>query len=175
VFNPDKHHRRSIRLQEYDYSQDGAYFVTICTSDRACIFGEVIDGTMYLNDAGRIVRAAWDETPDHHPWALLDAFVLMPNHVHGIIVLDGDSLRAGHRPAPTVKRSSLPDIIRAFKSFSAHKVNAARHTPGVPMWQRGYYEHIIRNEQTLNAMRQYIAHNPANWPADTENLHPIRS
>src|SRR5438094_6505812 len=101
MFDPDKHHRRSIRLQDYDYSQDGAYFVTICAFDHVCVFGEITDGIMRLNDAGVIVRAAWDDLPRHYPHVVLDAFVIMPNHVHGIIVIEGESIRADLRLSPT--------------------------------------------------------------------------
>ena len=86
-FDPDKHHRRSIRLKGYDYSQAGAYFVTICTKDRGCLFGEIIDGEMVLNPFGEVVQACWDDLPRHYPHVELDAFVIMPNHLHGIIII----------------------------------------------------------------------------------------
>ena len=156
-YDPRKHHRRSIRLPGYDYAQPGAYFVTICTHGRACLFGRVVDGEMRLNDAGRIVQASWDDLPNHYPHVQLDAFVTMPNHVHGIIILMDE---------PTTKRHPLSEIVRAFKSFSSRRINQLRGTPGTRTWQRNYYEHIIRNEGDLRRIRAYIANNPAKWFKD---------
>ena len=189
-FEPDKQHRRSIRLREYDYTQAGAYFVTTVTKDRMCLFGEIVNGKIWLNDGGRIIQAAWDELPDHYPGVECDAFIVMPNHVHGIIVLVKDggirgngvgaglkpaqsglrptiAPRAGLKPAPT--QHGLPEIIRAFKTFSGRRINALRNTTGVPVWQRNYYEHIIRGESELTRIREYIANNPMQWELDREN------
>lgn len=189
-YDPEKHHRRSIRLKGYDYSQPGAYFVTIVTQDRACLFGEVVDGEMRLNELGEIVAWTWRDLPNHVPNVALDAFVVMPNHVHGIIVsIDAPNapapVGAGSEPAPTqpipgpfnepipggiaAKRYALPEIVRQFKTFSARRINERRGTPGGPVWQRNYYEHIIRNEESLNQIRQYIANNPLQWALDREN------
>ncbi len=358
AYDPEKHHRRSIRLKGYDYTQPGAYFITICTHGRECLFGEIIDGEMHLNEAGQIVVQTWQDLPNHVPNVQLDAFVVMPNHVHGIIIITeraggigaglkparttmgpgsaadsgstpgpgsaggagstagpgsvgAGSVGAGSEPAPTTTtapgsaagsgpttgpgsaagsgpatapgsaagsgpttgpgsaagsdpttapgptagsgptagagsamgsgraaapdsaagsgraaapdsaagsgptaapdsaagsgpttapgstpgsgpvgagsepaptaptepaptaptRSSygLPEIVRQFKTFSARRINELRGTPGTPVWQRNYYEHIIRNESSLNRIRQYIAENPARWDADPEN------
>ncbi|MGQ9925797.1 MAG: transposase [Chloroflexaceae bacterium] len=182
-YDPYKHHRCSIRLKGYDYTQAGAYFVTICTQDRACLFGEVVDGEMRLNDAGQIVQTAWDELPNHYPNVELDEFVVMPNHVHRIIVIVGagavgagavgaSAVGAGLKPAPTipVKRHGLAEIVRALKTFSARRINETRRTPGVPVWQRNYYEHIIRDDDSLDRIRQYILDNPLRWLEDRE--HP---
>jgi REP element-mobilizing transposase RayT len=258
TYDPEKHHRRSIRLKGYDYTQPGAYFITICTHGRECLFGEIIDGEMHLNEAGQIVVQTWQDLPNHVPNVQLDAFVVMPNHVHGIIIITdhaggigagfkparttmgpgsaggagsttgpgsaagsgfaagpgstmgsgfaagpgstmgsgfaagpgstmgsgfaagpgptagSGAVGAGSEPAPTEPgptRSSygLPEIIRQFKTFSAPRINELRGTPGTPVWQRNYYEHIIRNESSLNRIRQYIAENPARWDADQEN------
>ncbi len=98
-YNPDIHHRRSIRLKGYDYSQAGAYFVTVCAKDRACLFGKVVDGWMRLNDAGRIVQATWDGLPFHYGGVEIDEFVVMPNHVHGIILLTDRDVGADFKPA----------------------------------------------------------------------------
>lgn len=194
------HHRRSIRLCGYDYAQAGAYFVTICARDKACLFGDVVEGEMRLGDAGRIVDNTWNDLPHHYVQVDLDAFVIMPNHIHGIIVINnvgagfkparpgtpaqsgaqpesesGAGFKpatewAGFKPAPTMtKRHGLPEIVRAFKTFSARKINALRNTPGTPVWQRNYYEHIARNESELDRIRQYIADNPANWDRDRED------
>ncbi|MFH1709071.1 MAG: transposase [Planctomycetota bacterium] len=218
-YDPARHHRSSIRLQGYDYARTGAYFVTICTKDRACLFGAIVDGGMALNDDGRMAQEVWGELPGHYPHMAMDAVTVMPNHIHGIIILTapvgaglqpalfttppvGAGLqpalmptaekRAGFKPAPTittttdtanivagmqpgpamdtnVKRHSLSEIIRAFKTFSASRINQRRHTPGIPAWRRNYHEHIIRDDGSLNRIREYIANNPAQWGLDREN------
>lgn len=182
--DPEQHARRSLHLQGYNYSQAGAYFVTICTHNRKCLFGEVVGGEMRINSSARIVQVCWDDLPRHYGRVELDAFVIMPNHVHGIIVLaDPEDVgagfkpahptRAGLKPAPTsskgLKRHGLPEIVRAFKTFSAHHINRMRYTTGMPVWQRSYYEHVIRNEETWTRIRQYIADNPKQWETDPEN------
>jgi REP element-mobilizing transposase RayT len=164
------HHRRSLRLKGYDYARPGAYFVTICAQDRTYLFGNVVDGQMRLNEFGRIVREAWDDLPNHYPNVEMDAFVIMPNHIHGIIVFVGAGLKpAPTNPAPT-KNHGLPEIVRALKTFSARRINQLRGTPGVPVWQRNYYEHIIRTEQALHAIRCYIVDNPMRWHRDRYNF-----
>jgi len=195
AYGPKKHHRRSIPLEGYDYAQGGAYFVTVCAQAHLCLFGEIIAGEMRLNDWGRIVADTWRDLADHYPYVLLDAFVVMPNHVHGIIVLTDpvgagfkpaptdsaaddwtpagfvptDAAGAGLKPAPTRKRHGLAEIVRAFKTFSARRINQRRGLRGAPLWQRNYYEHIIRNDVALNRIRQYIADNPRSWATDMEN------
>ena len=175
-YDPEKHHRRSIRLKGYDYAQPGAYFVTICTQHRACLFGAVVDGEMRLNELGRIVRDEWLKTAKLRPRVVLDEFVVMPNHVHGIImVVDDDGGRGTLQRAPTIERfgkstsDSIPTIVRLFKSATTRRINQHRGTPGTLVWQRNYYEHIIRNEQTLNRIRRYIVENPLRWHLDREN------
>jgi putative transposase len=278
-FDPERHRRRSMRLKGYDYSQAGAYFVTICTQGRACLFGEVVDGEMRLNDAGRMVVAEWERLPALFPNVVLDAFVVMPNHIHGIVILtdpaddatDGataigatisgattggaatggattrvaptrvgddanpvgaglvpapstmagddadsvgaglvpapstmaggnaDSVGAGLVPAPSVPAQSVPapstpapstpapsapapstptptlgDVIGAFKSrVTVEYIRGVKTFGWTPfdrrLWQRNYYEHIIRNEETLNCIRRYIAENPIRWAFDREN------
>lgn len=173
--NPERHHRRSIRLSGYDYTRAGAYFVTICTWGRACLFGNVIDETMQLNDVGRAVLMCWEQIPRHFPRVELDEFVVMPNHVHGILVLAVDTDRGTACRAPTMERfgkpvaRSLPTIVRSFKSAASKRVNELVGVSGAPIWQRNYHEHIIRNEQALNAIRQYIQDNPSQWALDGEN------
>ncbi len=171
-FNPDSHHRRSIRLKEYDYSQPGAYFITICTKNRECLFGEIVDGGMELNDLCKIVVECWEDLPNHYPYIELDTFVIMPNHIHGIIVRY-DDVGAGLKPAPTKKRHGLHEIIRALKTFSSRRINLIRNTVGTPVWQRNYYEHIIRNEKSLFEIRQYIINNALLWADDEENPNNI--
>ena len=168
--------RRSIRLPGFDYAQPGAYFVTICTWDRACVLGQVVNDEINLSQAGRVVQATWEDLPRHFPHVRLDAWIVMPNHVHGIIVLtdpDDMPVGAGFKPAPANNsgspRHGLPEIVRAFKTFSSRRINAARSTVGAPFWQRNYYEHVIRNDESLNRIRQYIKDNPARWHEDPEN------
>jgi REP element-mobilizing transposase RayT len=192
-FDPKIHHRRSIRLKGYDYSQAGAYFVTIVAWQRECLFGEIVDGEMRLNRHGYIVRDAWFDLKKHYRHVELSAFVIMPNHVHGIIVLNDDgrggSFLSGGRNLPDASnagrdnlppnqtrpyvkpkpRHGLPEIVRAFKSFSARRINNFRKTDGIPVWQRNYYEHIIRNEREMDNITKYIETNPLRWNDDDEN------
>jgi REP element-mobilizing transposase RayT len=160
--------RHSIRLPGYDYSQPGAYFVTICTYHGECLFGEVVNGEMVLNAAGEQVRFTWFDLVNHVPNIELGPFGIMPNHVHGVIEIVGEnnvragSVRAGHGPAPT----ALPEIIRQFKTFSARRVNALRGVAGVPVWHRNYWEHIIRNAESYEKIALYIAQNPLQWESD---------
>jgi len=171
-YHVEKRHRSSIRLPGYDYAQPGGYFVTICTQGRACQFGEVIDGEMRLNHAGKIVEECWSAIPDHFPSVEMDKFTIMPNHIHGILVMCG---RGTACRAPTAEQfgkprpGSLPTIMRSFKSAVTIRINQMRSTPGQPIWQRNYYEHIIRNDGALGRIREYIAYNPAKWADDPEN------
>jgi REP element-mobilizing transposase RayT len=205
-----------MRLKGYDYSQAGAYFVTICTQGRACLFGEVVYGEMRLNDAGRMVVAEWERLPALFPNVVLDAFVVMPNHIHGIVILtdpaddatdgataigatisgattggattrvapttardDATPVGAGLVPAPSTPALSTPaptlgDVIGAFKSrVTVEYIRGVKTFGWTPfdrrLWQRNYYEHIIRNEETLNCIRRYIAENPIRWAFDREN------
>ena len=240
-YDPVRHHRRSIRLKDYDYALAGAYTVTVCAQNRACLFGEIVDGAMRLGQAGAMVQTTWEEIPTYYPGVQVDAFVVMPNHVHGIVVLsppddptaaasvsptDGaiaalSSVGAGPRacpdrpanaqigfdaatppadheplrtprsaneggqargPAPTVPAPmSLSEVVHRFKSLTTaryrHGVAAHDWPPFAGrLWQRNFYEHIIRNEATLERHRQYIADNPARWYDDPENpaLPPSR-
>jgi REP element-mobilizing transposase RayT len=190
-YDPTLHHRRSIRLKGYDYSQPGAYFVTLVVHQRQCLFGEILDGVMRLNRYGEIVRRAWLDLPRHYPHALLDVFICMPNHVHGIVVLHDDGrggsaqgkismpseVPAGETSLPEYAqtrpygaiRHGLPEIIRAFKSFSARRINHLRNTSGTPLWQRNYYERIIRDEDEFQRIAAYIRDNPSRWNDDQEN------
>jgi REP element-mobilizing transposase RayT len=188
-YNPDIHHRRSIRLKDYDYSQMGAYFVTVCVQGHEILLGKIIDGEMRLNPLGVVVRDCWDELPRHYSHVELDTFVVMPNHVHGIIILaDADvgagfkpaqtglhniTAGAGLKPAPTKKRHGLSEIIRAFKTFSSRHINKLRHAPGESVWQRNYYEHVIRNEKSLDKIREYILTNLLRWELDRNNPHAV--
>ena len=139
------------------------------------MLGRVDGGGMFANTYGRIVEDCWTDLVNHYAGVKLDAFTVMPNHIHGVIILTEDasnhpaSPRAGFKPAPTRRRHGLPEIIRGFKAFASRRINEARDTDGVPVWQRNYYERVIRNESELNAVRQYIQHNPSQWTDDANN------
>jgi REP element-mobilizing transposase RayT len=200
-YNSEKHRRRSIRLQGYDYSRQGAYFVTICAQERQCLFGETKNGEMRLNEIGDMVQYVWKELPVKYSGIDIDEFIVMPNHVHGIILLPApvgagpracpvcdskagnglsDKQPEKNRPykqgnhggiAPTL---SLSDVVHRFKSFTTAtyrtcvmKLNWSPF-PGT-LWQRNYYERIIRNEDELNRIRQYILNNPQQWDYDENN------
>jgi REP element-mobilizing transposase RayT len=197
-FNPEIRHRRSIRLRDYDYAQAGAYFVTICSQNRECLFGEIVEGEMQPSAAGDMIQMVWHEIPAHYPGVDVSEFVVMPNHVHGIIVITEISpnhpvgaaprgrpctrpMALGHPepgqargPAPTV-RLSLPDVVQRFKTMTTkHYGDGVKHA-GWPafsdrLWQRNYWEHIVRNEDDLSKIREYIHNNPAQWELD--KLHP---
>lgn len=172
MFDSNKHHRRSIRLKHFDYSRPGGYFITICTHNRECLFGEIVDGATNLNPIGSIVEDEWNKTSLMRNNVELGGFVVMPNHLHGIIILNGDGRRGELQFAPTRYASpsrTIGAIVRGFKSASTTRINAIRKTPGVPVWQRNYYEHIIRGDKDLNAVCEYIANNPLRWQYDREN------
>jgi REP element-mobilizing transposase RayT len=166
-FNPDLHHRRSIRLKGYDYSRNSAYFVTMCSWERESIFGELVDGEMRLNYWGLIIDATWCWLGKQYPYLELEDYVVMPNHLHGILLFD--RCKGGSRTAPTGKTKPLGQILGAFKTRSTKLVNEFRQTPGAPIWQRNYYERIIRNQGELNRMGDYIVSNPVNWIDDENN------
>ncbi|MBN1810535.1 MAG: transposase [Anaerolineae bacterium] len=190
-YDRNKHHRRSTRLRGYDYAQAGAYFVTIVTHDRETLFDDPV--------FRRAAETMWQRIPRHSPHVELDKWVVMPNHVHGIIVIVDDSRGRGEAfrdgrsvlsdsfpcaapfsakldpgnasplPEPKLPSGSLGAIVGNFKSVTTRRINRIRKTPGAPVWQRNYYERIIRNERELNAVRHYISENPARWAEDREN------
>jgi putative transposase len=170
------HDRRSLRLKGYDYAQPGAYFVTVCANHKEHLFGEVAKEGMILCEAGRIIEEEWLKTAMGRPYIKLDQFVVMPNHVHGIIWIVED-IGGTARCAPTVQQfgtavsASLPAIIRAFKSAATKRINVLRHVPGAEVWQRGFYEHVIRDDESLNRIREYIVNNPRRWDLDREKAH----
>lgn len=179
-YDPARQRRRSIRLKGYDYSKAGAYFVTIVTHNRACLFGEVVNEEMRLNELGEIVRNEWFRSAEIRREIQLnpDEFVVMPNHIHGIVwIADDDMVGATGRMVDVVGatgRSPLPprslaSFIAGFKSGVTKCINQHRRTPGAPVWQRNYYEHIIRNEASLVRSREYIVNNPMQWALDREN------
>ncbi|MBT0663311.1 transposase [Geobacter pelophilus] len=168
IFNRDIHHRRSIRLKNYDYSQSGAYFVTICAWQRECLFGEIVDGKMLLNDFGRVVVDSWNWLASQYDYVALEGSVVMPNHLHGIIVIN--NVGAVREPLlHAEKTKSLGRLIGAFKTVSTKQINIIRNNPGCTVWQRNYYERVIRNEDELTRAQEYIINNPLKWEFDKEN------
>jgi len=172
-YNRDIHHRRSIRLKGYDYFRAGGYFVTICARDRECLFGEIMNGEMRPNEFGRIVRDEWVRSAEIRAEIELGEYVVMPNHFHGMVMV---KCRGTARRAPTAEQfgkpvsGSLPTVVRSFKSAVTNHINAIRQSPGAPVWQRNYYEHIIRDDADYHRIAEYIADNPRRWAEDT--LHP---
>jgi len=191
-FDPRKHHRRSIRLKGYDYSQTGAYYVTIVTQGRECLFGEIIDKEMYLSNYGEIVQKWWNEIPIHFPNVETGAFVIMPNHTHGNIFIFeerrdevlsprdnpnykyqnaniGDTYNQGVE-TPPLHKPTLGQILAYFKYQSTKEMNGVETDKAITkFWQRNYYEHIIRNEKELQQKTDYILDNPSRWDEDDEN------
>ncbi|MBN2290581.1 MAG: transposase [Candidatus Glassbacteria bacterium] len=157
--------RRSPRLQGYDYSSPGAYFVTVCTYKGRCILGEVVDGVMRLNDAGRVVSDSWRWLENQYTYVKLDEFIIMPNHIHGILLIINEC-RGRSRTAPTGKRKPLGRLIGAFKTISTKRINQMRGTPGMAIWQRSYYERVVRRTDRMDRIRKYIINNPARWVRD---------
>ena len=180
-YQPDVDHRRSIRLPHYDYANAGAYFVTICTHNRASLFGSIVDGQMQLNSIGRIVEEESLRSSVIRDEIELDAFVIMPNHFHGIVFIKNDRQSnatvgaTGRSPLHHGKisrgpaKKSLGALMAGFKSSATKLINRMRNTPCTPVWQRNYYEHVIRNENDLDEIRQYINNNPANLAEDKYN------
>ncbi len=214
MFDRSEHRRRSMRLRGHDYAQADAYFVTVCAHDRACLFGAVVDAEMRPNDAGRLVVAEWEALPGRFPAIELDAFVLMPNHLHGIIVIrppglvragQGATVGAGLVPARAETTGMIPtttvgagvrattrvartgmddapvtlgDVVGAFNSSTTVRYTRGITRSGWPpfrgrLWQRNYYEHIVRDEASLSRIRQYIQENPARWTADRDNPEAV--
>ncbi|CAK8721681.1 MAG: REP element-mobilizing transposase RayT [Candidatus Electronema aureum] len=191
-YNPDIHHRRSIRLQGYDYSQDGAYFITICVQGRECLFGDIAEGGMRMNEAGKMILQIWNELPQRFSNAEIDILAVMPNHLHGIIFLHRrgepcvrpashcisslpSNTKGDHKDRPY---GTLPDsigrLVQAFKSITTNqyihgvKKQGWRPFPG-RLWQRNYWEHIICDETELEKTREYVQNNPAQWALDELN------
>lgn len=220
-YDPKRHHRRSLRLKTYDYASAGCYFITVCTQDRLCLFGDIDDIGMQLIEPGTMVAEMWEEIPSRFPHVILDAMVVMPNHVHGIIVLTAPTapewapfagapaegaapaigasarvaptnvggvtastgapgMRAPTRGAPTggaaavTGRPTVGAVVGVFKSLTTVAYARGVEARGWPrfrgrLWQRNFYEHVIRDETSMNRIREYIAGNPARWADDPEN------
>ncbi len=164
--------KTSPRLKDFDYSQAGAYFVTICTFKKACLLGEIANGMMLLNPSGEIAFSTWEDMPNHYPHVQLDQFIIMPNHVHGIIFLT--DLRRDRFLNLSLQRHSLSEIIRGFKTWSAKWVNEDLGKTGTPIWQRSFYDRIIRDQEELLRIQEYTLNNPIKWEEDEENPFSIR-
>ncbi|MBD1938527.1 transposase [Microcoleus sp. FACHB-68] len=190
-YNPEKHHRHSIRLKGYDYRQGGAYYVTICCHQRRFLLGEIVSGVMHSNHIGATVQAVWDSLPHHFPFLELDAFVVMPNHIHGILVIvenyseasvpeDNDTplIFSQRKISPKPAEQTIPPrgtlagslgaIIQNFKSVTTRRVNRLTGNKAT-IWQRNYYEKIIQNKTAYQNIRRYIMENPLNWNEDEHN------
>jgi len=199
-----QHHRQSIRLKGYDYTQPGGYFVTLATDRHQFFFGELRAGRVLLNRAGQVAQACWQAIPAHFANVALDAFIVMPNHVHGILIIEETDLADGavgakhasplqpaslhkpplpnlplqndaqneNNPPRGTTSGSISAIVQAYKSAVTQRINALENTPGGILWQRGFYEHILRDDAELDRIRGYILANPQNWETDEEN--PLR-
>jgi REP element-mobilizing transposase RayT len=176
-YDSDIHPKKSLRLKEYDYSRPGAYFITICTYEKECIFGKVENERMLLNQSGKIVLEFWNKLPGRYATIELDSFVIMPNHVHGIIKIINTVGEIHELPLQTAntnqktkrRRMLIPKVVGYFKMNSSKRINTIRNSTDIPVWQRNYYEHIIRNENKLNKIREYIHNNPLKWHLDRDN------
>jgi len=183
-YDPEIHHRRSIRLPEYDYAQDGWYYMTICSQNHRCLFGEILQEKMILNAARAMIEKWWRKLPEKYPGIQLDEYVIMPNHLHGIIVIVGAAPCGRPNPGThSVTESGQPHgvvptlgtIIGWFKTMSTNEYIRHVKQNGWPafekrLWLRNYYEHIIRKGEELNSIRNYIVENPMRWEED--NNHP---
>ena len=167
-------YRKFTRLKNYDYSTNGYYFVTVCVNDHRNLLGDIKDGKMTLNDAGEIINNTWQWLEKQYEYVELDQFIIIPNHIHGIICINDDRSRGGSRTAPTIKRKPLGRLIGAFKTVSTKQINLIRQTSGNQFWQRNYYEHIIRDENALYGIRKYILENPLKEELDWDNIYPGR-
>ncbi len=165
-------HRRSIRLPEYDYASCGAYYVTICTHDRECMFGEIVMGKsevgMILNEQGKMIKQCWRDINDHFMDVRSDDFVVMPNHIHGILIVGEQSTVGARFPRPR-NNVSLGKIVAYFKYTSTKRINRMHGNEMRKIWQRNYYERIIRHDGELNQIRKYIQENPNQWEQDGDN------
>lgn len=160
--------RKYLRLRGYDYAAQGAYFVTLCTHDRECMLGNVVDGAMEVNRYGEIVLKCWYDLPAHYLHCRLDECIVMPNHFHGIIMID--NVGNGFKPfltKPFPTKHGLSEIIRGFKTFSSRRINEIKEDFAF-RWQKSFYDHIIRNKGELDRIRQYIMSNPQNWESDRD-------
>ncbi len=177
-YNPNIHHRRSIRMRRHNYSQTGRYFVTLCTQNRKHLFGKIMENKMVLNNVGRIAFETWKWLQTQYDHVELDEWAIMPNHLHGIIVIINNNTngsqtthinpREGSQSVSAGKRKPIGRIIGAFKTVTTKRTNQIQGRTGIKLWQRNYYEHIIRNNHDLSRIRNYIINNPRKWNVDRQ-------
>jgi REP element-mobilizing transposase RayT len=167
----EKRQRKTVRLREYDYSQPGEYFVTICTKNHECMFGSIINGKMDLNERGRIIDGCWKGISEYFPYVGLDEYIIMPNHFHGIIIINEIDIHCcrGEVASP-LRKPTLGNMTAYFKYQSTKLTNESQVTPGAKVWQRNYFDRIIRGEKELQNIRDYISNNVLAWAFETE--HP---
>jgi putative transposase len=172
AYNQQKLHRKSIRHPSYDYREDGAYFITICTRNRVFAFGEIADDLFRPTKRGLIARACWEDIPNHRSYVSLDEFVVMPNHVHGVFWIEGGratQVSPLHGKSARLVPASVGAIVGAYKAAVSRQINKLRQGAATGLWQPNYYEHIVRTDRALDAIREYIVTNPQRWAADPEN------
>ena len=172
-YDPHIHHRRSIRLKDYDYSQPGAYFITGCVANQAQLFGKITGNTMHLSDLGKSIAATWEGLPNHYAHIDMDVFSLMPNHLHAVLWIlpsesEGGPISSEHHGP------SVFTITRRFKSLTTNMYwrtlrESGHSSAGVRLWQRNYHEHVVRDEDELGRIREYIVNNVLRWSLDREN------
>jgi REP element-mobilizing transposase RayT len=158
-----------MRLPDFNYGADGAYFVTICVEGRLCLLGEIVGDRAILTPLGHAVAECWQAVPGHFMCVDLGPFVIMPNHVHGMVWIASDSIDGGSTSKGLAGPPTLGQIIGWFKYESTKRINAVRGTPGLRVWQRNYYDHIVRTEEGLYAIAEYIDGNPRSWRRDEMN------
>lgn len=173
--------RRSSRLPDYDYSQSGAYFVTVCVFQKECLFGEIEGDKIVLTEIGQIIKTCWINIPKHYNQIFLDKFIVMPNHIHGIVLINNVFPVGARHASPAIcdktntiageacLTPTLGNLIGSFKSASTKQINQNRNTPSIPVWQRNYHDRIIRDESEMDRIREYIINNPLQWALDEEN------
>lgn len=167
--------RKPNRLKDYDYSQNGYYFVTICIKNREWVLGDIDNGKMILNEYGKIAEKCWLDLPNHYKNCFLDEFIIMPDHMHGIVIIEnvGNGFKpfpTHDDPKPTIKNHGLSEIMRGFKTFSSKNINIQNHEK-IFAWQKSFHDHIIRNEKSLSNIREYIRNNPVKWESEKNKNH----
>jgi REP element-mobilizing transposase RayT len=178
TYNLVRHNRKSIRLKGYDYSQPGEYFITICTHDKKCVFGKVIEEKIILSPIGEIAKKCWEEIPEHYPKVELDEYIIMPNHIHGIIIMSEgrdliNQILTTENNFPLMKnpKETLGKIIRYYKARSTKLIHNSGYIDF--QWQSLFYDRIVRSDNELNNIRDYITNNPLKWYLDEENPNNI--
>lgn len=174
-YDPDTQHRRSVRFRGFDYARTGEYFLTLVAHHRQCLFGDIVDGRMERTFLGEIVSSEWLKTPRIRPEIELDEWVIMPNHLHGIIRISvgADSVRPIKITGLFRQPRTLGAFVAGFKAAVTRAIRQRLHSHDKPIWQRNYYEHIVRNWKDLNRVRDYIRSNVKNWADDDENPNNV--